>query len=672
MAKRPAVVVGLEFEETLRKLLRSLGFDHVAGGPGFRLGEQIDACAGIDDTLVVVECKTGPKVGKPILDDIKLLRGKTQAIINACQADPAYKRYKSFKFAVATNFPVRDIDLEEARREPQIGVWDRTFLDYYEDLLEKLGPYARFNLAGEIGIEPRVSHEKQYPAFRAKLGNNWVYLFYVDPADLLTWCYVARREIGRERYYQRLVEKKRLAKIREFVEKGGFFPNSAIVAFESPPTFTNFSDVPPKFPSWPNGIEFGCVTFPATYRACWIVDGQHRLYGIGKVKGHKLTMPIVAMEGLGVEDQATVFLDINKNQKTVQADLVWDLEGEMRPHSPDGIVSRVAKELNQEGLLSGRIYIPLSGPKHRGQLKLSGVCSAIKKRRLTARVLEHKYENPLFDSDPDKTVKFASRALLEALTAVDQTFPEWQRTGFWLQNSGIAILMALVEHVVSHLHRVPSSTEFARYWSPLSDHMDRYQHSMRELRQRCNSEGGRDEVAAEFARAIRAGIQDPKFAPTVPESEYDRRIRSVERGLADVTAKILSSESHNWFKERVPEGIRVRVIDLMRRENAAGGKPQDFLDFGQVGEIVRQPMNWKVMEHAFVAGGGFSSQREVEHGFEFVNRLRGRLVHGRADVGKADENILEGVLQKFESVSHIAGWTVARSIPNGPESKADK
>lgn len=650
MPKVAHAVVAQNFEDSIRRLLKVSRFDNVDGGRGFVLGDQIDAVAGHEDTLLIVECKTGPRDGRPILDDIRIVRGKMDKIREAAKESGRYGRYSDFRFVIATNFPIRDVDREEADRNPGVYLWDRTFFEYYISLLDRIGPYVRFNLLGELGVQPRVSHIINLPAFRTTLPDGKVYLFYTDPLEVLKWSYVARREIGKEKFYQRLVEKGRLGKIRKFIDSGRYFANAPIIAFNSPPTFKPFNEVREHFPSWDGRLDFGSLSFPATYRTCWIVDGQHRLYGMSRSSHPEPLIPMVGLEEMDVARQAQLFLEINKFQKPVPSDLVWDLEGEMNPHSADGVVARVVKSLNESGPLGDRIYIPLSGPRKRGQLKLSGLCSAIKKRRLTQQVLEHHLENPLFVPDPDALVRRAATSLNVALEATVDSFPEWQREGFWFQNSGVVILVALVEHILCYKHQAPDKTEFSRFLVHSADHADRYKNQLQSLRQRCNSEGGRDEVAKEFILAIRHGIKDDRFGEGIPESDMDRRIKRIERRVADLTADSLGRQTPNWFKERVPEGIRNRVRDLMAKERGAGGKVQDFFTLGELLEILKRNDNWKALQESFVIHGGFSDLPEIEHAFIHINRMRGRVAHGRAEIDGPDMNLLEGFVAKFEHV----------------------
>lgn len=650
MARKSLARIAEEFEDHIRTLLKKAGFEDVAGGRDFRLGEQIDACGGFEDTLIAIECKTGPKSGRAILDDIRIQRGKIDSIEQAVKSDKTYSKYTDIRFAVATNFDIREIDEQEAKNKPVVFLWDRTFVEYYDDLIRKIGEYARYNLLGEMEVSPRIQYTFQVPSFRAKIASATAYIFMANPKEILKWAYVARREIGREKYYQRLVEPGRLRKIAQYIEEGNYFPNAAIVAFNSTPEFKPFPEVKTKFQVWESAIDFGCLSFPATYRSCWIVDGQHRLYGMSKAVSSNM-MPIVGIEGASVEDQAQLFLDINKTQKPVPSDLVWDLEGEMRPDSPDGVISRIVKILNRDGVLAGRIYVPLEGPKTRSQLKITGMCSAIKKRKLTEQVLEHKYANPLYDRDSDRLVRNVSGNLNIALLAADQIFEEWQKSEFWYHNSGIVILIALCERIMVKCKKEPGMEDYRRYFGPVNGHVLRYKSSdqLKKLRQRCNSEGGRDEVAIEFVRAIMKQTEEEGFGDDIEEEEYEKRIKAVERGMANFVANVLGKDSKDWFKERVPSDIRERVIENMKKDKSVGGKPQDHLTIGQIAKIVERKDNWKTLEPRLVKCG-FNRLEEVAMAFETISRLRGRVSHGRASLGDADERILDGYLLRFEAL----------------------
>jgi len=656
VARKSAQQVGEEFEQRIRTFLETCGFRDVAGGRDFRLGDQVDACGGYESTLVVVECRTTtPRVTRPILDDIRKLRGQASSIERAAKSDETYSKYSDFRFVVATNFDVRETDLDEAQKEPRIYVWDPTFVEYYDELVERIGEYALFNLLGELGVRPRVERHLHFPAFEVQIRNRTLFGFFADPRELLQVAYVARREVGREKYYQRLVEEGRLSRIGKFLDDGGFFANAIIIAFGEEPRFTEFAEVRKAGPSWPRGLKFGWLSFPAAFRSCWIVDGQHRLYGISRSQVADLLVPCVALKEMSAEEQAQMFLDINKNQKPVPSDLVWDLEGEMRPNKPEGIISRAVKELNRQGPLASRIYIPLEGPRKRSQLKLSGLCSAIKKRGLIREYSEHPQggPNPLYRPNPDDLVQSVAKGLVGAFRAMDMIMDQWQKTNFWYQNSGAAVFIAFFERLLNHVHRVPTDDDYRKYLGALKVHMERYEDpdSMQRLRLRCSSEGGRDEVVAEFVRAIRARTGEENFAPDIPAHGYEDRIKRIERGLADLIAKELSKLTRKWFEERVPEQIRSQALD--RRRRARGQGPvQDYFTLGECAQIIRgSKSNWDLLRSIFVRREAFRSEKELDVAFEAINGFRAAQTHGRAEaLTDADERVLLGFLEKFENV----------------------
>jgi DGQHR domain-containing protein len=565
-----------------------------------------------------------------------------------------YGKYSDFRIVLATSFEIRSKDEVEAKKDPRVYLWDKTFIEYYEDLLTKIPEHTKFNLLGEMSVKPRVKHIVQVPCFRVRKDGVKLYLFLEDPKEILKWAYVARREIGREMYYQRWVIANRLQNISDYIDKeGGFFPNAPIIAFGVEPQFDLFPEVAPKFPKWDSELEFGCLSFPGTYRSCWIIDGQHRLYGLSQSKTKKHLMPFVALEGTQRQDQAKLFLDINKNQKPVPPDLTWDLEGEMRPQSADGIISRVAKELNKKGVLAGKIYVPLLGPIKRSQLRLAGVCSSIKKQKITERILQYdQIANPLFDENPDRLVKSVSKCLNSALTVLDQTFKDWQKEGFWLRSAGIPVFVALFERIVGHRRKIPGSSDFKKYLAPLKGYMERHRgkERMKILRERCASWGGRAEVAAEFARVIRDKTKDSKFAQDIPEFEFEKRLKQVERGLANLLAKKLGKVEPNWFKRRVSHEIRENVLKTKQKDKTVGGPIQDFMSIGEVGGTLVRSDNWEDLKKRIVGRRKFASIEEVRMAFATINRLRGRLEHGRADLEAADESLLDGYLTKFETV----------------------
>jgi DGQHR domain-containing protein len=655
MPRRSYQEIADDFERDIRSLLKRSGFDDVNGGPRFRLGDrQVDACGGSEETLLMIECKTSQRVAPRLADEIGSFRNKAQSLSRAAGQHSVYGRYRQHIFILATDFDVHSKDRKVAGRK--VKVWDRAFTSHYEALASRIGRFAKFSILAELGIQPKHRVEACLPCIKHSMRKVNLFLFMADPHMILPWTYVARREVGREHYYQRFIETGKLNQIARYIQdQHMYFANAVVLALNEKPRFRLGRGLGRRFPEWAQGkVQFGFLHLPASYRSCLIIDGQHRLYGAAKAQTCPM-MPMVALDGTSIEHQAQLFLDINSNQKQVPSDLVWDLEGEMNPSSKEGVISRVAKVLNQRGVLKGRVYIPEQGRKRRCQLKLSGICTAIANQRLTDHVLKNRIENPFYRSDPEALVRCLAKSLNAALAVVDRTFEKKHKEGFWDENSGMAVFMGLVGRIAAHCGRRPSDGEYRNYFKALRAHIRGYrtEEQLVALRQRCNSEAGREGVISEFLRAISRILDDETLSKGLPEDKLERRIKCVERGLADLVAEVLSAEDGDWFKHHVPEDIRNRASKLMQKENADGDHPQDYVTFGDCFTIIRQSGNWEKMKPRLTVRGSFNNQNQLEAACQCINDLRGVTAHGRGQLNDHDEALLHGYLGKFETILKI-------------------
>ena len=635
----------------MRSLLKKSGFENVNGGPTFRLGNnQIDACAGYEDTLFILECKTSGKMFARLRDEIRKFRGQIHSIKAAIRRHEIYRRYRKTVFIIATDFEVHERDTTAAGRT--IRIWDRAFTTYYNQLVSKIGTYTKFSILGELQLKPKQVGNECLPCIRHRVRNVNLFLFTADPKMILRWAYVARREVGSEHYYQRFVESGKLNRIAEYIrDERGYFPNAAVLAFNKKPVFVKMRSGNKRFPDWARRkVEFGFLYFPASFRSCLIIDGQHRLFGAAKVNNPSIMMPMVALERASIEHQAGLFLVINKNQKPVPSDLVWDLEGEMRPDSDEGIISQISKNLNRRGVLAGEIYVPQGGRKRKNQLKLSGICTAISNQKLTDRVLKNKKENSLYSKNPDRLIKSVTKSINLALSVVDSVFETGQKKRFWYQNSGIAIMLALVGKIVASCEHPPSKQEYRHYFNALKIYLSRYRshEKVKGLRQRCNSEGGRQEVFVEFVKAIGKNLDDSSFSEGLPEDKFEQRIKRVERGLADLMFIVLSSNDADWFEHKVSGDTKNRVAERRKTQNAVDEPIQNFFTFGEVISVIKQGNNWEQMKPKIIVRGGFDNLNELDAVSQAINRLRAKTMHGRGGFTDTDESFLGACLGKFE------------------------
>ena len=166
------------------------------------------------------------------------------------------------------------------------------------------------------------------------MGRYTYYSFAIEPARLLKMSYVLHRNQANSAMmptYQRLIKKSRLKKVADFVENGSFFPNSIIVNIE---TKRGTGDLKFDLGSQSSGkARPGLLHLPQMYRAAYVIDGQHRLYGYANSpRADTDLIPVVAFIDLPREEQVRLFMQINENQQavpknlrnTLNSDLLWE------------------------------------------------------------------------------------------------------------------------------------------------------------------------------------------------------------------------------------------------------------------------------------------------------------------------------------------------------------
>ena len=171
---------------------------------------------------------------------------------------------------------------------------------------------------------------------------------------------------------QRILNRSRIASIKDFVRGGGSFPNSVIL------NWVKINNIKTSDTS---------VSYIPEKKSAQIIDGQHRIAGIRAAlqedpKVGTLEIPVVVFKELSSQECADIFLSINTEQKTVAKSLVYDLYGIASPNIID-IAAQRARDIalylheNDASPYYGEIKFP-GAPRKRGGVALSSVVSAIK------------------------------------------------------------------------------------------------------------------------------------------------------------------------------------------------------------------------------------------------------------------------------------------------------
>lgn len=225
--------------------------------------QQIDVFAADDEAILVVECKATdgePKKGN-FKEAIEALGGKKEGLIKSIRkAFPDSKHKIKFIFATK-NYILSEPDKQ---RLDNFGIvhFDDEIIQYYSELTKHLGFSARFQLLGNL-FEGQIIPEldNKIPAIQGKMGGHTYFSFSIEPDKLLKIGYVLHRNKANKKLmptYQRMIKKSRLKSVQEFVENGGFFPNSIIININSSRSL-NFERANTQAECWLSQIPAQCL-----------------------------------------------------------------------------------------------------------------------------------------------------------------------------------------------------------------------------------------------------------------------------------------------------------------------------------------------------------------------------------------------------------------------------
>ena len=162
---------------------------------------------------------------------------------------------------------------------------------------------------------------------QVKLGDTLAYIFMMKVRDLQYIKYIAvRGRDNEEGAVQRVLSPIRLKSIEEYVLKGNTF-------------YTPF------FLNWTNQdhgikVENGIIAIPLVPNSAQVLDGQHRLAGLERAMKkdpsvEEQEVMVVLSNLLNTKDAASVFLNINTEQRPVPKSLIYDLFGVINENEPE-------------------------------------------------------------------------------------------------------------------------------------------------------------------------------------------------------------------------------------------------------------------------------------------------------------------------------------------------
>lgn len=332
----------IAFEDRVWATFAKLGFTSLSKdrtftlqyGAGVGERQQVDVFAADDDVVLVIECKsTAETKTAQFKTEVEAIQGQRAGILRTIKAE--YPQHK-VKFILATNN--YGVTKATAERIESAGVihMSEDVIDYYLALADHLGAAARFQLLGNLFAGQKIPNlDHEVVAIEASMGGHKYYSFSIEPDRLLKLGYILHRSKANSSLmptYQRLIKKARLKNVTNFVESGGYFPNSLILSLEGGARGLRFD----PYPKGAGQTQAGILHLPQTFRAAYIIDGQHRLYGYSaSSRAASDLIPVVAFVSLSRSEQMRMFMDVNENQQAVPKNLRNTLNADLLYASED-------------------------------------------------------------------------------------------------------------------------------------------------------------------------------------------------------------------------------------------------------------------------------------------------------------------------------------------------
>lgn len=672
----------VQFEDRVWTILAKMGFT-ILNNKGFRLpyvddesipGKQIDAFAADEETIIVVECKSAEVMkkahfSKELNEYDKVIAGGNRVL----------KKAFSDKHKIRYIFATNNINLSDNDRnrlnELHMFHFNQDDINYYEQLLQRVGSAAKYQLLARLFKDIDIpAFENKIPAIRGQMGKNNYYSFSIEPEKLLKISYILHRVNTNDslRGYQRLVKPNRLKEIEEFINGGGYFPNSIIININTKKSDPlNFDKVSCTHNS--HITEPVILHLPKKYHSAFIIDGQHRLYGYAGSKYKKNnSIPVVAFENLPGEEQIKLFRQINSKQKPVAKSLLTTIEAELMWNSDkyeEGLSAFMSKLLQDMGEKDNSpLYnLIILGDKNKTVntcVTLDTVITyGLKKGSFFARVnkkglesLGHLWIDPKTaegtDYTPmlDKSFQFF-RTYFDHIK--EQLEDIWKLGsapgGFVAMNIGVLCFTRIASDVLDHIKKyehedfsTKTGKEMAeltfRYIEPIIECIKTTFDTQRiaQFRKHGTNAAGVEYAVREFQREIHNRFTD--FAPEgLPKwmidnsGKFNDATRTAterfETGIKDKLYAMLEEKfNSSWWKDGVPPEIRKAAANTKIDEDSE--EPEsEFLHLIDYKKVISR--NWELCSPVFADPAIKRNKDEQLKWFDKLNPIRNKVAHNR-------------------------------------------
>lgn len=613
------------FEDEVWAMCARLGFTRMSRNRSLRISygkgenqtKQVDVLAVDDEVVLVIECKSSEKEQAPTYafkTEIESIQGYREGLIGSIRQEfPDHK----VKFVFATNNINATGDTLDRIKNAGIVYVDEDAIAYYHELADHLGPAAKFQLLGNFFHGQQITAlDSTVPAIQGKMGGYTYFSFAIEPDRLLKLAYVLHRNNANVRWmptYQRIIKKPRLKKVSDFVEKGGFFPNSLIINIDNEQKKLKFD----RAANQAGSSVLGVLHLPKKYRSVYIIDGQHRLYGFAQsARASTELVPVVAFVDLPGEKQLELFMQINENQQAVPKNLRLTLKADLEWESPDlrrqaqALKLKVAQLLGEfkSSPLRGRVILGEEKANDRLCITLDAVSRGIDRGRFIGEftATEMKKVGSFYRGSNSATYKQLTEFLELCFGYLRDELPlQWDigkgEGGFVFTNPGAEAILRLLGDLVDHVvaqgkvdARLNAPQEVFVHVRELLAHLINYLTNLSvedvgEFKSWFGS-GAPTKYVRRFQGAIASAVAD--FEPEgLAEWQADQEkqfnadsysmVREIEGHLKkDIRRRLEDRFAANWFRDGVPKKVyqEAETLRAEKQYEAAPGVEVDWWD----------------------------------------------------------------------------------------------
>ena len=687
------------FEDRVWCLFAKMGFLQMNADRQFRLGytsdpkipgKQIDVFAVDEETIFIIECKSSEKrTSTSFQKDINEINGIRENIVKNLK-----KSFKG-KLKIVWLFCTENIVLSENDKgrllEHRIFHLNQDDIRYYEQLIENLGISAKYQLFARIFANQEIPEIKnRVPAIKGSMGGYTYYSFSIEPNTLLKLSYILHRVNTSDdtlNTYQRMVKKKRIKEIDEFLNgENNFFPNAIIINIDTKkgnPLNFDFATASEH----DSNTKLGVLHLPKNYKSAFVIDGQHRLFGYGfNEYRFSHTIPVVAFENLPSDKQASLFVEINNRQKSVDANLLKTLDAELKWDSPiaddaiRALKSKLAQVLDERE--ESPLYNRIKTDEGRGNqikcitltyifdygLNKTDFFGELSKKSLIRT-------GPLYAGDlASKTLEKAYDFFKLYFSLIEEKLTDqWElgnaEGGFVARNIGVSSFIVIAWDIVEFLRRERNFVFEKMSAENIYDEVSPYliliiyfidNLSSDDLRNMSRQWGstGVTKVRREFQRVIHEKY--PNFQPEglmqyIKESsgifneETRDNIFTAQEAIKDYIFAALKQEfgdgSNNWWRLGVPKQIQkdcaVKAIEVDPPE-----PPENFLLVLDYQKIIKA--NWKLLGDVFTPPDMKQASKDDRLSwFVSFNSIRNRVMHPERQTVTEEEYLFINNLKKW-------------------------